>query len=570
MRGKIRSLPLRARIMAIVVVGAILPLALIGAWLTASAARSGRALLRSELDSSLAEVSQRITDRWQYREADLSLLANNEPAHVVLTGATLDADAVRYFEELSRTLRPYVREFSYRDSRGQVRWSSTRATGPGDGMEPGARAVAGFDADEAILARRPVLNVNGNTVGVVEARVLLSAILPTDSLRTIVIGAALSIHNRESDEFLGPSTTNNQSLVSASVTLTRPPLDLRLAASDARYVQPFARAARLGLFFLVLVASVALVLTTFLTRRLTRSLEELVDAAGAVSSGNLERTVPRDSDDEVGRLASAFNAMTESLRDTLAELSERNALAAVGQFAATMSHEVRNALTSVRLDLQRLHERLPVADDRSLAKRALRNVHRLDTIVTGSLRVARTNPETMRPLVVEGVVRAAMTAAEPTFLENSAEVRLDIRDGERQRVLGDAGALEQLILNLLINAAQAMPHGGVARISIEALEATVVVRIVDSGCGIPPDRMARLGELFSSSKPNGTGLGLPIAHQIASAHGGDVRIVATDSSGTTVEVSLPRVTDRIANRYVMLRAGDYAESARATQASDAS
>lgn len=541
-RAHIRSLPLRARIMAIVIGGAILPLALIGAWLTASAARSGRGLLRSELDSSLAEVSQRMIDRWQYREAELSLLANNEPVHRVLAGAAPDPDAVRYLQELARTLRPSIREFSYRDSRGRVRWSSEQALASADQTGPGSRAVAGFGANEAILARRPVLDAAGAPLGVVEARVLLSAILPTDSLRLIVAGAALAIHNRESDEWIGGSPSpNDASLVATSRTLDRPPLDLRLAASDARYVEPFARAARLGLLFVLLVAGVALALTAFLTRRLTRALEELVDAAGAVSSGDLQRSVPRHSDDEVGRLAAAFNAMTESLRRTLGELSQREALAAVGRFAANMSHEIRNALTSVRLDMQRLHERMPGAEDRALAKRVLRNLGRLDTIVTGSLRVARANPETMRPIVVEGVVRAAMTAAEPAFLEKSAEVRLDMREGDRERVRGDAGALEQLFLNLLMNAAQAMPDGGLARISIEPREPAVVVRIADTGCGIQPDQLARLGEPFSSSKSNGTGLGLPIARQIAIAHGGDVRIVATSSSGTTVEVTLPRL-----------------------------
>jgi len=99
----------------------------------------------------------------------------------------------------------------------------------------------------------------------------------------------------------------------------------------------------------------------------------------------------------------------------------------------------------------------------------------------------------------------------------------------------------QLFLNLLMNAAHAMPNGGLARISIEPLEPAVVVRIADTGCGIQPDHLARLGEPFYSSKPNGTGLGFPIARQIAIAHGGDVRIVATGNSGTTVEVTLPRL-----------------------------
>ena len=540
-RARLGSLPLRARIMAIVIGGAILPLALIGAWLTASAARSGRALLESELDSSLAEVSQRMTDRWQYREAELGLLASNEPVHRLLASTASDTGAMAYLRELARTLRPSVREFSYRDMRGSVRWSSEGTLAPADQPGPERRAVGGFDDDDAILVRRPVLDAAGAHVGLVEARVLLSAILPTDSLRLIVAGAALAIHNRESDKWIGGAMPNDASLVATGRALDRPPLDLRLAASDARYVQPFAHAARLGFVSLLIVATVALGLTAFLSRRLTRALEELVDAAGAVSSGDLERSVPRHSDDEVGRLAAAFNAMTVSLRRTLGELSQREALAAVGRFAATMSHEVRNALTSVRLDVQRLHERVPEPETRALAKRVLRNVHRLDSIVTGSLRVARTNPETMRSIVVEGVVRAAITAAEPAFLENSAEVRLDVREGDSPRVRGDAGALEQLFLNLLMNSAQAMPNGGLARITIEALEPVVVVRIADSGCGIQPDRLARLGELFSSSKPNGTGLGFPIARQIAIAHGGEVGVVATGDTGTIVEVMLPRL-----------------------------
>jgi signal transduction histidine kinase len=86
-----------------------------------------------------------------------------------------------------------------------------------------------------------------------------------------------------------------------------------------------------------------------------------------------------------------------------------------------------------------------------------------------------------------------------------------------------------------------MPNGGSADISIESGETAAVVRIVDAGCGMQPDQLARLGEPFSSSKPNGTGLGYPIARQIAIAHGGDVRVVRTGNGGTTVEVTLPRL-----------------------------
>jgi signal transduction histidine kinase len=544
MTAVLRSLRLRARIMLVVIGGAILPLALIGAWLTASAARSGRALLQTELDTSLARVARRMGDRWQYRLGDVALLANNETARRVFADGELDQDASRYLQDLAKGLRLSVREFAYRDPQERVRWSSNRAA---ETVEPTSvearRPIAGFNAYDAILIRRPVTDANGRSIGVVEARVLLSAVLPTDSLPLIVAGAALRIRDRDGGEVIGGpirGAAAPASVVSTRVSLDDPPLDLELAASDARYVEPFARAERLGLLFVVAVSGLALVLTWFLARRLTASLEKVVDAAGAVAAGDLERSVAGEGDDEIGRLATAFNTMTESLRRTLRELAGREALAAVGHFAASLSHEVRNALTAVRLDLQRLQERSSGSADQALVRRALGNVQRLDAIVTGSLRVARTNPETMRSVLLEGVVRSALTTAESAFLESATRATLSVEEEHRDRVRGDPGALEQLFVNLLMNAAQAMPDGGTAQISIERSDGLSLVRIVDSGRGIAPEHLARLGQPFFSSKPEGTGLGFSIARQIAVAHGGDVRIVRTGADGTAVEVALPR------------------------------
>jgi signal transduction histidine kinase len=529
--------------MMIIVGGAILPLALIGGWLTASGARSGRELLRRELESSLAHVAQRMSDRWQHRSAELALLANNEPARRLLGAAGADPEATQYFQEMARALGTSMRELSYRDAEGRTRWSSREAASlPSGSLPETRRAVSGFNDYDAILVRRPVRDEDGSALGTVEARVLLSALLPTDSLQLIVAGSALRIRNREDGVLIGgpaaapPGATS----VLTRASLDDPPLDLELAASDARYVEPFARAARLGLGFLLGVAALALGLTAFLTRRLTGSLEQMVHAAGAVAAGDLERTVTGSGGDEIGRLAAAFNTMTQSLRRTLRELARGEALAAVGQFAASISHEVRNALTAVRLDLQRLSERMAPSDDRMLVRRMLKNVQRLDTIVTGSLRIARTDPDTMHAVVLEGVVRSAMSAAEPAFVESGTRAALEPCEEDRLRVRGDAGALEQMFLNLLMNAAQAMTAGGLVRVSIDQADAHVIVRIADAGQGIPPEILAKLGEPFFSSRSEGTGLGFSIARQIAVAHGGEASVVSTGLSGTTVEVVLPR------------------------------
>ncbi len=540
--ARLRSMSLSARIMTIVVGAAILPLALIGAWLAASGARAGRELLRRELFASLSHVSERMSDRWIQRSAELNLLANNAPARRLLGAGSVDPEGAAYFEDLARALRLSMREFTYKDTHGRTRWSTNDAVLTPSGVLDARVAPAGFNLSDAVRVRRAVIGDRGDTLGVVEARVLLSAVLPNDSVQAIVAGAALRIRNRDDGEVIGGASipAGAAGFVTTQSSLSDPPLDLSLAASDGRYVEPFARAARVGLAFLVGVALLALVLTAFLTRRLTSSLAEMADAAGAVAAGDLERTVAGHGGREIEGLASAFNRMTESLRRSLHELSRREALAAVGQFAAAISHEVRNSLTSVRLDLQRLAERTSTADDRTLIRRMLGNVRRLDSIVGGSLRVARAHPEAMRSLVVEGVVRAALTSAEPVFHETGTTTELLPLADQRLRVRGDAGALEQMLLNLLINAAQAMSPGGVARVSIEAGEEQVVVSVSDDGSGIPPETLARMGEPFFSSRPAGTGLGFAIARQIAGSHRGDVTVASTGPTGTLIRVTLPR------------------------------
>jgi signal transduction histidine kinase len=545
--------------MLIVLVAAIVPLGVIGAWLTASSARSGRALLQADLDSSLAQVTRRMAARWQYRAADLRLLAGNEAARQLLSQRQLPADtaSARYLRELARVLRPSIDEFSYRDRTGRVLWSSSELTSDVFGPQAESRRVVGFYVNDAVVVRRDVVSDAGERLGVLEARVLLSSMLPTDSLQSIVAAAALRIVNRATGAELGGTPLDGdgsrERLVSAAASLEDPPIDIELAASAARYVEPFARAARIGILLLLAVSVVAIGLTAFLSRRLTASFAHLVDATSAVAAGDLGQTVHASGSPEIVRLAAAFNTMTESLRRTVDELARREALAAVGQFAASISHEVRNALTAVRLDLQRLQERAASSEtDRALIGRLLHNVHRLDSIVTGSLRVARTNPETMRPVAVAGVLHGAVAAAEPVLLETGCRVETvpSSDDASRLRVKGDAAALEQMFLNLLINAAHAMRPGGVAQVAIGAAADVVTVSIADTGHGMAPADLERLGKPFFSSKPTGTGLGFPIARQIATAHGGNVRVVSTGPTGTTVSVTLPRWTQDPAGQSI--------------------
>ena len=213
--------------------------------------------------------------------------------------------------------------------------------------------------------------------------------------------------------------------------------------------------------------------------------------------------------------------MSESLRRTLDSLARRESLAAVGEFAASLSHEVRNPLTAMRIDLQRVEEKLEVESPlRAPLRRALRAVDRLQHTVSGALAwraadVSRTPVDLLVPL------DAALHASEPEMQAAGARVEVDTGDALLV-VLGDAAALEQLF-NLLLNAAQAFDApGGVVRVRASADATHARIEVEDAGRGMSSEALATAFEPFVTTRAQGTGLGLAIARRIAAAHGGEL------------------------------------------------
>src|SRR5262249_54159539 len=129
---------------------------------------------------------------------------------------------------------------------------------------------------------------------------------------------------------------------------------------------------------------------------------------------------------------------------------------------------------------------------------------------------------------------ASMFAASESTLDVATVVE------EPLRVNGDAAALEELFTNLLLNAAQSLGAGGRTRVSTGSDNGTVVVTVSDNGRGIAAEDLDRVLEPFYTTRPGGTGLGLPIARQLAVAHGGDLRVESAVGVGTTVTIRLPR------------------------------
>lgn len=538
---------IRAHILGVIIVGAILPIALIGVWLTNAAVRSGKQLLHAQLDSSAAVFADAITRRWAFREGELLLLSTNVGAQHVLAGNASSSDSA-YLAQLAGQLSAVIPSFSYRDVKGGVRWTSPlpRATDNAGGAT--ARVVAGPNIPWDV----PVRDSAGVVLGHVDVHVSLAALIGADSAHLTVPGAILSIRDPSTGAVLlpaaaavgprdsGETRVNRAQWLAALRTIGQPKLDVMVAAPEAAYVMPFERAGRNGLIALVVVVSIALGLSAFLTARLTAPVERLAHASVAVAGGDLDRRVELSGPAELQTLGTSFNAMTASLRLNMQELSRRSALAAVGEFAASMAHEVRNGLTSVKVDLQRAEERLePNTVSRELVGRSLSAVTQLNGTVTGALRVARSGTVKRTRVDVRPLVCSAAERAISVFHANGASLDIAREDAAPAWVLGDGTALEQLFLNLLLNAGQALEPGGQATTTVNRENGYVVVAVTDTGPGIPIDQIDRIVEPFVTTRPLGTGLGLPIARQIAVVHGGRLLVESTVGKGTTVRVELP-------------------------------
>jgi signal transduction histidine kinase len=526
---------LRGRLVFIVLVVAVVPLGVLGLWLARSAERSGESLLRARLSSALRGAESQIGGRWISRRSALL-----DVAEWVGDSVTAIASA-----RLPAPLESRLDGVSHIDF---VRGSGNRVTlrpANGDGTEAGVLPVS-FPVRE---------RANGRDIGELRAEVAMTSLLPRNASALSAAGVVLAVLD-SAEQPLVPVPFDAELLHNARFRwggetwiamrsrLVDPAVVLVASAPIAPFAAPFQEAGRRAQWILLMVALSGVALTLLATRGMTRSMEQLADAADAVASGDVDHLVPASGPQEVSRVARGFNTMIESLRRTLDEVAERRAQAAAGEFAASLAHEVRNPLTAIRLDLQLVEEQLPPdAPTRPFQERALAEIVRLDRTVGDALQKAAGGGLGMRTLNIRDPLVRAVHAASAAFTTRGLEIPVVRNAGDACVLRGEPGALEQLFLNLLLNAAQALDDGGTVSIECEREGHAIIVRIRDTGSGIAPDVLTRVYQPFFSTRveTGGTGLGLTIAQRIARAHGGELSLESIHNVGTTAIVRLPAV-----------------------------
>ncbi len=509
----------------------IVPLAITGVWLARSTARAGEELLRARLDAALVRAAGDIATRWARTRGAILDVADRDAARQALAGSDVASVA-----PLSReTLGDGLREVQVVDTSGALRWRLVDSTAGEMASSP------------PLWVTLPIRDGSGALLG--RARAALDPVLLSASAAGL--GVAIGVASRESGAALvtlpfdftlarrNRFTLGGQTWLARRRALAEPPVELVAAAPLADFTAPFAAAARRGVLVLGVVAALALAAASVVIRRTTRALERLARTADAIARGELGRTAAVESG-EAGRLATALNAMSASLGESMRQLAQRESLAAVGEFAASLSHEIRNPLASIRLDLQRVEEKLdPRSPLRAPLARALGEVDRLNRTVSGALRVARSGQVAVERIDLLVPLGAAIAAAAPELERHEATLSVELPQVPAIQVDGNAPALEQLFLNLLLNAAQATRSGGTVSVSVVVDDQTVETLIRDSGVGIPPEQLARVFEPFFTTRSDGTGLGLAIARGIAAAHRGELTLESAPGAGTVARVRIP-------------------------------
>lgn len=537
--------------MLLVLAVALVPLGLAGLWLARGTARSGEELMMRRVSEALDVTVEMVTSNWIGRRGEILSMAESR-AVVDAVSRAGDGSPPAGLDSLFRTLLPAVHTLAVYDEDGQERWTlrSTPATGAGSAS---GRSVALREA-LSVRYRIPVYRgLEGNPIGTIEAFLGHEALIPVGGLPPQAAGMVLGLFDQVGERSLRPVPFDASLLrgpefawagerwVTARRVLTEPPVTVVVASPASTFTDPFESAARRGGFVLLVVAVLGLAAAWTLARRLTRSLEQLSDAAGAVSAGDFDRRVAEQGPEEVGRLARAFNHMAESLRQTMDQLAAKESLAAVGEFAAGLAHEVRNPLTAIRVDLQSALARLPAdAPQGANLQRALREIEHLNATIEESLAHARIGTGRATDVDLWDVLESARVAADPFFQERGATLALDRREATLSPIVaGDPDTLRQVFLNLFRNAAEALGPGGTATVAVTRLDGEVEVAVADTGTGIPEEIQDRVFEPLFTTRSDGTGLGLSIVRRIVEAHGGTVSLGSEAGVGTTVLVRLP-------------------------------
>jgi two-component system, NtrC family, nitrogen regulation sensor histidine kinase NtrY len=290
---------------------------------------------------------------------------------------------------------------------------------------------------------------------------------------------------------------------------------------------------------------IGVIVSGALTARMSRPIRTLAQAATEIGHGNWDVRVETSGKDEIGKLAMAFNQMTEELIGQRERLVQSERVAAWRELARRLAHELKNPLFPLQItveNLLRARENTPDQFEevfRESTSTLLAEISNLKTIIGRFSDFSRMPAPQLQAVDLNEMVRSVTQLFQGQFNREPGKIRAELFLGDVPAISADPVLLRRVIENLLLNAIDAMPKGGTLTFRTAMNERFAVFELSDTGAGLTREECDRLFTPYYTTKHHGTGLGLAIVQSVVSDHHGRISVSSKKDEGTTFHVELP-------------------------------
>jgi signal transduction histidine kinase len=268
-----------------------------------------------------------------------------------------------------------------------------------------------------------------------------------------------------------------------------------------------------------------------------------IESTGPGISDGPERLLMTHAiEDSTGRFIGAMLVARNIgyLNQVHSTLNYSRKLSALNRLMAGVAHEVKNPLNAMTIHLELLKRKLGTNTTVDKHVNVIGSeIRRLDDVLMGFLKFARPDELKLQPVQLAALVSDVVTTVMPEAQRANVNVKVDC-PATLAEINADPGMLRQAILNLALNACQAMPDGGTLRITCRSTQRKVEIDVEDTGVGIAPENLSRIFDLYFTTKEKGSGIGLSMVYRIVQLHDGEVEVQSTPGSGTRFRLVFPQ------------------------------